>query len=315
MIAAENFEMTVKEVGMLSPKRLKITGVVKGDRLYRGDVVELISDSGRTTAFVQSIRIGRERLTSADPGQEVSIILPGVKKENVAQGARIVRSELGQWRAVDRDEEIEIPVNVLLLKKARRVYTALSPENRILRPVKLEILLACTVTLVLAVCQLVRAVAGGSDDIRVFVAVLRFFVVASLVVLLMWVCVKVCARLARRHIFFDSTPVKLLPDRIELSHREGSSVLKSEVLFSDIDSIEYYPRQGCVRVNAPVKISKEKNGEVIGTKFESSAEKAYQIYFLIYMDNDLFMRSVSERSGVEIETLGTVKPEMDGARY
>ena len=307
--------MTVKDVGLLSPKRIKVTGVVEGDRIYRGDIVEFDTADGKVTACVQSVRDGRKRRTSADPGEEVSLVLPGVKKDRVEVGMRLSRSKLGSWRRVDYNEETELPVNVLLLKKAKYRYVRLSSEYRILAPVRIAVFAACMLSVVLALRKIVALVITEDNGFRLFAGVFSSVCVLAGAAVLLWICVSICRRFARRHICFDKTPLKLKTDRIELSYRSGASVYRSDILYSDIDSIEYYPRYGCVKVNAPVRVAKIKNGEIIGTMFERSSEKAFQVYFLIYMDNDLFLRSISERSGVPVETIGSGRPDVDGARY
>ena len=312
---ADAFGMTVKDVGMQSPKRIRVTGVVEGDRIYRGDIVEFSSPQGTVTACVQSIRDGRKRRTSADPGEEVSLVLPGVKKDRVDVGMRICRSKLGSWRQVDFNEEAELPVNVLNLKKARQRYVRLSPENRALAPVKIAAIIACVCSVLFALRRVVDLVRTEDNDFKLAAGLLVSAAVVAGAAAFLWLCIEVCRRFSVRHICFDKTPLKLKNDRIELVYKSGSAVFKSEVFFGDIDSIEYYPRYGCVKVNAPVRITKMKNGEIIGTKFERSPEKAFQVYFLIYMDNDLFLRSVSERSGVPVETIEAAKPDVDGARY
>ena len=309
------FGMTVTDVGLQSPKRVRVTGVVEGDRIYRGDIVEFNSPQGKVTACVQSVRDGRKRRTSADPGEEVSLILPGVKKDRVEVGMRLGRSKLGSWRQVDFNEETEIPVNVLLLKKAKHRYVRLSSEYRALVPVRIAAFAGCAVSAFFAIRKIVELVRAEHNDIRFLGGILFSLCVLTGAAVLLWACISICKRLARRHICFDKTPLKLRTDRIELSYRSGASVYRSDILYSDVDSIEYYPRYGCVKINAPVRVAKIKNGEIIGTKFERSSEKAFQVYFLIYMDNDLFLRSVSERSGVPVETIGSGKPDVDGARY
>lgn len=310
MNRSEAFGMTVAEVGMHSPKRLRVTGVVEGDRLYRGDIVEL----GALTACVQSIRDGRKRLTSADPGEEVSLILPGLKKDSVSPGMRIGRSKLGSWRRIDLQEETELPVNVLLLKKAVRRYVNLCSENRMLIPVRIAVIVISLLAVILTVRRtfLLTSPEYGFGPVAGIAVLLGTVIPAFLLVALALV---VCKRMVRRHICFDDTPIRLRDDRIELSYRSGNATVRSEVFYSDIDSIEYYPRYGCVRVNAPVRITKLRGGEILGTKFERSSDRAFQVYFLIYMDNDLFLRWVSERSGVSVETFGAMKPDVDCARY
>ncbi|MBR6772817.1 MAG: hypothetical protein IKM29_05450 [Clostridia bacterium] len=315
MSGPDAFGMTVAEVGLQSPKRLRVTGIVEGDRIYRGDIVEFCTAQGKVTACVQSVRDGRKRRTSADPGEEVSLILPGVRKDSVEAGMRLCRSKLGSWRRVDHNEETELPVNVLLLKTARNRYIRLSSEYRALAPVRIAVIIVCALTALLAIRRIVSLVATENNGIRLYAGL--FF--SACVVLggtaLIWSCIVICRRFARRHICFDKTPLKLKMDRIELSYRSGAATYRSEVMFSDIDSIEYYPRYGCVKVNAPVRVAKIKNGEIVGTMFERSSEKAFQVYFLIYMDNDLFLRSLSERSGVPVDTVGSARPDVDGARY
>ena len=315
MNSSDTFGMTVKEVGMQSPKRVRVTGTVEGDRIYRGDIVEIASSGGVVTACVQSVRDGRKRKTSADPGEEVSLVLPGVRKEQAEVGTRIQRSSLGSWRQVDFNEEREIPVNVLNLKKARYRYIRLSPENRVLAPFRAVTVAVCVLCAVLALLRIVSLVRTEDNDLRLAAGIMLSAAVILAAAVFIWFCVAACRRIAARRICFDKTPLRLRTDRIELSYKSGNAVFKSEVFFGDIDSIEYYPRYGCVKVNAPVRISKIKNGEIIGTKFERSTEKAFQVYFLIYMDNDFFLRSVSERSGVPVETVEAARPDVDGARY
>ncbi|MBE6937392.1 MAG: hypothetical protein E7460_02400 [Ruminococcaceae bacterium] len=310
-----NFGMRVTEVGMQSPKRLRVKGTVSGDRLYRGDILEIHTEEGVLTACVQSIRDGRKRLTSADPGEEVSLILPGIKKDRVSPGAEITRSKLGSWRRIDFSEETELPVNVLLLKKAVRRYVNLCSENRLLIPVRIAVVVISVLLIGITVRRTLPLMdpAYGTLGPVAGIAVLLGAVIPS--VMLAVLALIICRKMVRRHICFDNTPLRLTGDRIELSYRSGGATVKSEVFFSDIDSIEYYPRWGCVRVNAPVRITKHKNGQILGTKFERLTDRAFQVYFLIYMDNDLFLRSVSERSGVAVETVGTARPDVDGARY
>lgn len=312
---SDAFGMTVKDVGLQSPKRVRVTGIVEGDRIYRGDIVEFDSPHGKVTACVQSVRDGRKRRTSADPGEEVSLILPGVKKDRVEVGMRLGRSKLGSWRQVDFNEETELPVNVLLLKKAKHRYVRLSSDYRALAPVRIAAFIACVISAFFAIRKIVELVRTGHNDIRLLGGILFSLCALVCAAGLLWICVSICRRFARRHICFDKTPLKLKTDRIELSYRSGSATYRSDILYSDIDSIEYYPRYGCVKINAPVRVAKLKNGEIIGTMFERSSEKAFQVYFLIYMDNDLFLRSVSERSGVPVETIESARPDVDGARY
>ena len=309
------FGMTVTDVGLQSPKRVRVTGVVEGDRIYRGDIVEFGTNEGKITACVQSIRDGRKRRTSADPGEEVSLILPGVKKDMVNVGVLLGRSKLGSWRQVDFNEETELPVNVLLLKKARNVYVRLSAEYRALAPVRIAVFIACLFAAFFSLRKIVSLVLTEHNGLKLMGGILFSACVLAGMAALLWVCVSICRRFAMRRICFDKTPLKLKTDRIELSYRSGQAIYRSDILYSDIDSIEYYPRCGCVKINAPVRVAKIKNGEIIGTKFERSSEKAFQVYFLIYMDNDLFLRSVSERSGVPVETVESGRPDIDGARY
>lgn len=312
---SEAFGMTVKDVGLQSPKRVRVTGVVEGDRIYRGDVVEFSTSDGKVTACVQSIRDGRKRKTSADAGEEISLVLPGVKKDMVEVGMRLNRSKLGSWRQVDFNEETELPVNVLLLKKAKSRYVRLSSDYRALAPVRAGAFVLCVIAAFFSLRKIIELVQTESNELRLFGGILFSVCILAGVAILFGGCISACRRFARRHICFDKTPLKIMADRIALSYRSGSSVYRSEVLFSDIDSIEYYPRYGCVKVNAPVRVAKIKNGEIIGTMFERSSEKAFQVYFLIYMDNDLFLRSISERSGVPVETIESARPDVDGARY
>ncbi|MBR4941896.1 MAG: hypothetical protein IKZ19_07860 [Clostridia bacterium] len=315
MTKGQNFEMTASGVGAISSKRLRISGTVRGDRLYRGDIVEIDTPNGKFTACVQSIRDGRRRLTSADPGEEVSLILPGLKKEYVCEGSVITRSKLGNHRYADFDEEIELPVDVMKLKKARRRYVYLSAENRLLLPIKITVVAVCLLFTVFAVRRVFGFVYSNPDQTGILTALGVLLCIVVPAIALMGISLTACRTMVMRHVCFDNTPLKIKNDRIELVYRKGASVYRSEVFFGDIDSIEYYPRYGSVRVNAPVRLAKIKNGEIIGTKFERSEEKGFQVYFLIYMDNDLFMRSLTERSGVPVETFETEKPDVDCAKY
>ncbi|MDD6262990.1 MAG: hypothetical protein PUA83_07930 [Clostridiales bacterium] len=313
---SDSFGLVVKEVTQESPKRLRVSGVVEGDRIYRADVVELESANGRRiTACVQSIRIRKKRVDSADPGDEVTLTLPGLKKDDIHEDDRLRRSQLGGWKKIALEEKTEFPVNVMLLKKASRRYVRLSPENRNLRPIKIVALILAVFALFFSYRWILTLFRAGFTGFRAANTVLAAVFALVPAVMTVAVSYSVCNSAARRHICFDKTPVKFSGSGIELSYRSGTAVIRSEICFADIDSIEYYPRFGCLKVNAPVRLTKLKNGEVVGTKYESSPEKAFQVFFLIYIDNDLFMRTLSERSGVAIETVGSGKPEVDGARF
>ena len=140
---------------------------------------------------------------------------------------------------------------------------------------------------------------------------------AALAALTVFVTFRLGRRAALRRFF--TGPARLTAEGLEIDGRPEESrngeLIRSEIAFADIDSLEYYPRLGCVRIGAPVCMTKFRDGAVVGTKYENSPERAFLTCFLVYIDNELFMRELSRRSGVPVETVSAGRPDADGTRF
>ena len=84
-------EMKVEDVFSVKGRGTIVTGKIQNGDLHRGDdAVLLRSDGSRIATKVVGIETFRKALQTAEPGQNVGLLLDGVKKEDVERGDLLI---------------------------------------------------------------------------------------------------------------------------------------------------------------------------------------------------------------------------------
>ena len=302
---------TVSDVSRISKNRIRVTGTVGDTTIYRTDALQ--SSSTGICARVQTIRKDKKRIDTALPGETVTLTLPGLKKRGISPGEILVRNEA--QLSDNRSETKRYDVDLALLVKARRSCLRLSFQKHFLIPLVLLMIFLAVLLGVFAFSVLVQMPIYEKMTFRIILFSLDILVAVFVGIMGILFCDRFLKHSAEKHSTFGKKPLELTSDSLILTYSQGTSEIKSEINCCDIDSIEYYPRYDCINIYAPVYLTKFRNERIVGTKVEETPEKAFQTVFLVFVDNDGFLRDLSERSGVPIETVSSERPSIDGASF
>ena len=98
------FRMTVKEVFSIAGRGIVAVGIVERGSITAGQEILIQTDAGE----VQTLAIGLQRGSSAHAGEEVGILLRGIRRDQAPSGAVILRvDQLGQLAADPSVPEVE----------------------------------------------------------------------------------------------------------------------------------------------------------------------------------------------------------------